>query len=90
MKAGRWAEGIVEGGKVVCPWHAYAFDPCTGENDEDPEVRAIAIESKSKRGSFAGSSDIGALERIVPSKRVIHRLPSFLPSNLLPTARNDR
>jgi nitrite reductase (NADH) small subunit len=51
-EGGPLGEGSIEGGKVVCPWHAYAFDPCTGENDEDPEVRAIAIESKTVEGEL--------------------------------------
>jgi len=28
---GPLAEGVLENGKVVCPWHAYAFDMITGE-----------------------------------------------------------
>jgi len=27
---GPLGEGIIEDGKVVCPWHAYAFDLTTG------------------------------------------------------------
>jgi nitrite reductase (NADH) small subunit len=53
-EGGPLAEGFIEAGKVVCPWHAYAFDPCTGENEEDPEVRAFAIESKIEGGELRG------------------------------------
>jgi nitrite reductase (NADH) small subunit len=53
-EGGPLGEGSIEGGKVVCPWHAYAFDPCTGENEEAPEVRAIAIESKIEEGELRG------------------------------------
>src|SRR5271156_3910996 len=30
-------EGAIENGKVVCPWHAYAFDLTTGLCAEAPE-----------------------------------------------------
>jgi nitrite reductase (NADH) small subunit len=53
-EGGPLAEGSIEDGKVVCPWHAYAFDPCTGENAEDPEVKAIAIESRIEEGELRG------------------------------------
>jgi nitrite reductase (NADH) small subunit len=53
-EGGPLGEGSIEDGKVVCPWHAYAFDPCTGANDEDPEVKAIAIESKVEGGELRG------------------------------------
>jgi nitrite reductase (NADH) small subunit len=53
-EGGPLGEGSIEDGKVVCPWHAYAFDPCTGANEEDPEVKAIAIESKVEGGELRG------------------------------------
>ena len=30
-RGGPLAEGIIENGKVVCPWHAWEFDPISGE-----------------------------------------------------------
>lgn len=53
-EGGPLGEGSIEGGKVVCPWHAYAFDPCTGENEEDAEIRAVPIESKIEDGELRG------------------------------------
>ncbi len=44
-EGGPLGEGTIEGGKLVCPWHAYAFDVKTGANDEEPEVRATGFES---------------------------------------------
>ncbi len=28
---GPLGEGVVEGGKVICPWHGWAYDPKTGQ-----------------------------------------------------------
>ena len=33
-RGGPLAEGMLEDGKVVCPWHAWAFDPVTGAASE--------------------------------------------------------
>lgn len=49
-EGGPLGEGSIEGGKVVCPWHAFAFDPHTGANDEEPDMRAQVIESKVENG----------------------------------------
>jgi nitrite reductase (NADH) small subunit len=41
---GPLGEGMIEGGKVVCPWHAYAFDLVTGVCDDLKEqVRVYAV-----------------------------------------------
>jgi nitrite reductase (NADH) small subunit len=51
-EGGPLGEGSIEGGKIVCPWHAYAFDPRTGANDEDPEVNATVLEAKVEAGEL--------------------------------------
>ena len=28
---GPLGEGVIEGGKVICPWHGWAWDPRTGQ-----------------------------------------------------------
>ena len=28
---GPLGQGVIEGGKVVCPWHGWAYDPRTGQ-----------------------------------------------------------
>jgi nitrite reductase (NADH) small subunit len=33
-RGGPLAEGVIEEGKVVCPWHAWAFDAATGINSD--------------------------------------------------------
>ena len=51
-EGGPLGEGSIEGGKLVCPWHAYAFDVTTGANDEDPEVSAEVLEAKVEGGEL--------------------------------------
>ena len=46
-QGGPLSEGMIEAGKVVCPWHAWAFDPVTGataEGDEGVAVYPVSIE----------------------------------------------
>jgi nitrite reductase (NADH) small subunit len=47
-RGGPLGEGIVENGKVVCPWHAWAFDVVTGVAEHSPndrvEVYPVKIE----------------------------------------------
>lgn len=45
-QGGPLGEGEIENGRVVCPWHAYAFDVHTGQNDEDPELKTRVFPAK--------------------------------------------
>ena len=38
-RGGPLAEGSLEDGKVMCPWHAWAFDLRTGTCDHDPKEK---------------------------------------------------
>jgi nitrite reductase (NADH) small subunit len=38
---GPLGEGVVEGGKVICPWHGWAYDPKTGEAGNSGEKVAV-------------------------------------------------
>jgi nitrite reductase (NADH) small subunit len=38
-RGGPLAEGMLEAGKVMCPWHAWAFDLTTGLADHDSSAR---------------------------------------------------
>ena len=38
-RGGPLGEGTIEGGKVVCPWHGWHWDPQTGEADENPAAK---------------------------------------------------
>jgi nitrite reductase (NADH) small subunit len=51
-EGGPLGEGIIEDGRVVCPWHVYAFDPRSGVADQDPEVRAEVFEAKIEAGEL--------------------------------------
>ena len=46
-RGGPLAEGTVEGGKMVCPWHQWEIDLTTGEAVQSPgtktEVYAITV-----------------------------------------------
>ena len=53
-EGGPLGEGSIEGGKVVCPWHAYAFDLQTGANEEDPDASAAVIEVRIEKGELQG------------------------------------
>jgi nitrite reductase (NADH) small subunit len=45
-EGGPLGEGTIEDGRVVCPWHAYAFDVHTGEAENEPGVKAEILEAK--------------------------------------------
>jgi nitrite reductase (NADH) small subunit len=36
-RGGPLSEGLIEGGRVVCPWHGWSFDPVTGAADASQE-----------------------------------------------------
>ena len=38
-QGGPLAEGMLEGTTVVCPWHAWAFDVCSGTSPVNPRAR---------------------------------------------------
>jgi nitrite reductase/ring-hydroxylating ferredoxin subunit len=37
-EGGPLAEGLLDRGHVICPWHAFDFDPRTGVCKVDPEL----------------------------------------------------
>jgi nitrite reductase/ring-hydroxylating ferredoxin subunit len=41
-RGGPLGQGVIEGNKVVCPWHGWQFDPRTGEASHNPKAR-IAV-----------------------------------------------
>ena len=49
---GPLGEGTIEDGRVVCPWHSYAFDVRTGVAQNDPEVKAEVFEAKVENGEL--------------------------------------
>jgi nitrite reductase (NADH) small subunit len=51
-EGGPLGEGIVEDGRVVCPWHGYAFDVHTGATEQDPDLKAEVLESSLADGEL--------------------------------------
>ncbi len=45
-RGGPLAEGTIEEGKIVCPWHAWAFDLKTGQASHTPHARAEIYQIK--------------------------------------------
>ena len=44
-EGGPLGEGLVEDGRVVCPWHGYAFDIYTGATEQDKDLKAEVLEA---------------------------------------------
>jgi nitrite reductase (NADH) small subunit len=42
-RGGPLAEGSVEHGKIVCPWHQWEFDLATGEATHSPAAKATSF-----------------------------------------------
>jgi nitrite reductase (NADH) small subunit len=49
-RGGPLGQGMIEGGKVVCPWHAWAWDPKTGTNDQNSEMKVSVYPIKIESG----------------------------------------
>jgi nitrite reductase (NADH) small subunit len=49
---GPLGEGTIENGRVVCPWHGYAFDLRTGEAEDEPSLKAEVFEAKVEGGEL--------------------------------------
>jgi nitrite reductase (NADH) small subunit len=49
-RGGPIGQGVVEKGKVVCPWHGWAWDPKTGEAAHNPSVRVALYPLKIENG----------------------------------------
>ncbi|HZB87197.1 MAG TPA: Rieske (2Fe-2S) protein [Terracidiphilus sp.] len=51
-QGGPLGEGTIEDGRLVCPWHAFAYDPRSGMTEEDPSLRLTVFESKLENGEL--------------------------------------
>lgn len=51
-EGGPLAEGTIEHGCVVCPWHSFAFDLHTGEEKDEPTVKAEVFEARVEGGEL--------------------------------------
>lgn len=49
-RGGPLGQGIVEDGKLICPWHAWAFDVKTGAAVHSPDAKVDVYEVKVEDG----------------------------------------
>ena len=49
-RGGPLGQGMIERGKVVCPWHGWAYDPTTGVPDQNPNVKVAVYPLKIENG----------------------------------------
>jgi nitrite reductase (NADH) small subunit len=49
-RGGPLGQGMVERGKVVCPWHGWAWDPKTGAADQDSRMKVAVYPWKIENG----------------------------------------
>ena len=45
-RGGPLGQGVVEGAKIVCPWHGWEFDLATGNNPFTPNLSVAAYDLK--------------------------------------------
>jgi nitrite reductase (NADH) small subunit len=49
-RGGPLGQGMIEGGKVVCPWHGWAWDVKTGAADQDARMKIALYPLKLENG----------------------------------------
>jgi len=49
-RGGPLGQGMIEGNKVVCPWHGWQFDATTGEASHNPNARVAVYPVKVENG----------------------------------------
>ena len=49
-RGGPLGQGMIELGKVVCPWHGWVWDPKTGAADQNPSVKVAVYPLKIENG----------------------------------------
>jgi nitrite reductase (NADH) small subunit len=49
-RGGPLGEGTIENGKVVCPWHGWAYDPTTGATSHNPNAKVAVYPLKIENG----------------------------------------
>ena len=45
-RGGPLAQGMIEGNKLVCPWHGWQWDPLTGEAAHNPSAKVAVYPLK--------------------------------------------
>jgi nitrite reductase (NADH) small subunit len=49
-RGGPLGQGVIEGGKVVCPWHGWTWDPVTGQAGHNPAATVAVYPLKIENG----------------------------------------
>ena len=49
-RGGPLGQGLVDGGKVVCPWHGWQWDPTTGQAGHNPNAKVAIYPLKIENG----------------------------------------
>jgi nitrite reductase (NADH) small subunit len=49
-RGGPLGQGVIEKGKVVCPWHGWAWDPATGQAVHNPGAKVAVYPLKMEDG----------------------------------------
>jgi nitrite reductase (NADH) small subunit len=49
-RGGPLGQGMIEGGKVVCPWHGWAWDSKTGATELDSNIKVQVYAMKIENG----------------------------------------
>jgi|SRR5579871_418815 nitrite reductase (NADH) small subunit len=49
-RGGPLGQGTIEGGKVICPWHLWEWDPKTGEAGHNPNAKIAVYPVKIESG----------------------------------------
>ena len=49
-QGGPLGEGTIENGKVVCPWHGWAYDPKTGQTSHNASLKVAVYPMKVESG----------------------------------------
>jgi nitrite reductase (NADH) small subunit len=49
-QGGPLGQGTIEGGKVVCPWHGWEYDPKTGQVVHNPNLKVAVYPMKIENG----------------------------------------
>jgi nitrite reductase (NADH) small subunit len=49
-RGGPLGQGMIESGKVVCPWHGWQWDPTTGHAEQNPVAKVTVYPLKIENG----------------------------------------
>lgn len=49
-RGGPLGQGMIEGNKLVCPWHGWQYDPKTGEAAHNPNAKVAVYPLKVENG----------------------------------------